>query len=223
MIKEWPIQEQPREKLLHFGAPSLSDAELLAIFLRTGVKGTDVVSLARQLLNTFGSISAIFQANKEEFCHIRGLGVAKFVQLQACLEMSKRYLTEELQQKTALTSSQDSKQFLVAQLRDETREVFAVLFLNTQHQVISFDKLFYGTINAAAVYPRVVAEQALKHRAASVILSHNHPSGLSSPSNADIRLTTQLVQALDLIDIKVLDHIIVAGHKSYSFADNRLL
>lgn len=223
MIKEWPIQEQPREKLLNFGASSLSDAELLAIFLRTGVKGVDVVSLARQLLNTFGSISAIFQANKKAFCQIHGLGEAKFVQLQACLEMSKRYLTEELHQKPALTSSNDSKQFLVAQLRDETREVFAVLFLNTQHQVISFDKLFYGTINAAAVYPRVVVEHALNHRSSSVILAHNHPSGLSSPSDADIRLTKQLVDALALVDIKVLDHIIVAGHKSYSFADNRIL
>ena len=215
VLKAWPKDERPREKLLNLGAQSLSDAELLAIFLRTGIKGRHVVDLARDLLNNFGSISAIYQASEQEFCQHLGLGTAKYVQLQACLEMSKRYLKEQMTSGQALTSSEATKAYLNAELRSETREVFAVLFLDSQHQVIAFERLFYGTINAANVYPRVVVEKALSHKASAIILSHNHPSGVAEPSLADQQITQHLIQALQLIDVKILDHIIIAGHHSY--------
>lgn len=218
-LKDWPCEERPREKLLKQGAGSLSDAELLAIFLRTGIKGCHVVELARNLLVNFGSISAIYSASLEEFCQANGLGVAKFVQLQACLEMSKRYLAETLTSGESLTSSQSTKDYLVTQLRHESREVFAVLYLDNQHRMIQFERLFHGTINAAAVYPRVVVEYAIKHNAAAVILAHNHPSGIAEPSVADKQITQRLIDALHLIDVRVLDHIIVAGSVPYSFAE----
>ncbi len=220
MLKDWPTNERPREKLLQQGAKSLTDAELLAIFLRTGVQGCNVVDLARQLLKNFGSIAGIYRANHDEFCQQHGLGTAKYVQLQACLEMSKRYLAEQLQQGDALTSSQATRDYLISELRHETREVFAVLFLDSQHKIIQFERLFYGTLNAAAVYPRVVVEQAIKHHAGAVILSHNHPSGVAEASIADKQITHRLEQALALIDVRVLDHIIVAGHQCYSFAEH---
>ena len=182
-----------------------------------------MVDLARQLLTSFGSIAAIYQASADEFCQVRGLGMAKFVQLQACLEMSKRFLAEEITYGQALTSSQASKDFLISQLRNATQEVFAVLFLNNQHQVITFKRLFYGTINASAVYPRIVVEKAIKHHSSAVILAHNHPSGVAEASPADKNITQQLSQALGLIDIRVLDHMIVAGHQCYSFAEHGLL
>jgi DNA repair protein RadC len=220
MIKDWPTNERPREKLLNQGANSLSDAELLAIFLRTGVTGCHVVDLARKLLSNFGSISGIYRANQQEFCAQHGVGTAKFVQLQACLEMSKRYLAEEIKQGKALTSSQITRDYLITELRHQTREVFAVMFLDNQHQILKFEILFFGTIDAAAVYPRVVVEKAIKYQAAAVILSHNHPSGIAEASIADKQITLRLEQALALIDVRVLDHIIVAGHRCYSFAEN---
>ncbi|MBU2892053.1 DNA repair protein RadC [Colwellia sp. D2M02] len=221
VVKNWPELERPREKLLHLGSASLSDAELLAIFLRTGVQGCNVVDLSRQLLINFGGIGAIYQASHDEFCQHHGLGTAKYVQLQACLEMSKRYLAEQLiQQGQQLTSSQATRDYLLSELRHESREVFAVLFLDNQHQVLKFERLFFGTIDAAAVYPRVVVEQALKHHAAAVILTHNHPSGIAEASQADKLLTSRLIQALALLDIRVLDHIIVAGPQCYSFAEH---
>lgn len=220
-LKNWPCEERPREKLLKLGATSLSDAELLAIFLRTGVKGCNVVDLSRRLLLDFGSLANIFSASENEFCQQYGLGSAKYVQLQACLEMSKRYLAEALvQQGSALTSSQATRSYLISELRHETREVFAVLFLDNQHQVLTFERLFFGTLNAAAVYPRVVVEQALKHRAAAVILAHNHPSGVAEASIADKQITNKLEQALQLVDIRVLDHMIIAGPHCYSFAEH---
>ncbi|WP_286234037.1 RadC family protein [Thalassotalea sediminis] len=223
MLKDWPIMEQPREKLLSLGSQSLSDAELLAIFIRTGVQGINVVDLSRQLLKTFGSLSGIFNASQEELCQIKGLGNAKYVQLQACLEMVKRCLAEELVRGETLTSSQASKNFLIAQLRHEFREVFAVLLLDSQHQVIHFEKLFYGTLNAAAVYPRIVVEVAIRQHASAVILAHNHPSGVAEASLADKQITQTLSDALLLVDINVLDHMIIAGHQCYSFAEHGLL
>jgi DNA repair protein RadC len=220
MLKDWVENEKPREKLLHKGPSSLSDAELLAIFLRTGVKGCHVVDLAQKLLKSFGSIAAIYRATEQEFCQHHGLGVAKYVQLQACLEMSTRYLAEQLQQGDAVTSSQITQNYLTSELRHESREVFAVMFLDKQHQILKFERLFFGTIDAAAVYPRVVVEQALKQRAAAVIFAHNHPSGVAEASIADKQITKRLEQALNLIDIKVLDHIIVAGNQCYSFAEH---
>jgi DNA repair protein RadC len=221
VLKDWPELERPREKLLHLGPSSLSDSELLAIFLRTGVKGCHVVDLARQLLSTFGNLNAIFSASEEDFCAGRGLGKAKYVQLQACLEMSKRYLSEKMKaQEYTLTSSQATRDYLMSELRLENREIFAVLFLNNQHQIITFERLFTGTLDSAAVYPRVVVEQALKHHAAAVILTHNHPSGIAEASLADKHITNKLTQALQLIDVRVLDHIIVAGNQCYSFAEH---
>jgi DNA repair protein RadC len=220
-LKNWPSAERPREKLLKLGATSLSDAELLAIFLRTGVKGCNVVDLSRSLLLSFGSLANVFRANQAEFCQQHGLGSAKYVQLQACLEMSKRYLAEQLaQQGSALTSSQATRDYLISELRHETREVFAVLFLDNQHQVLKFERLFFGTLDAAAVYPRIVVEYALKHHAAAVILAHNHPSGIAEASIADKQITQKLTQALQLVDIRVLDHMIVAGPQCYSLAES---
>lgn len=220
-LKNWPKMERPREKLLHNGAQSLSDAELLAIFLRTGVKGCNVVDLSRKLLINFGSLANVYRASEQDFCQQHGLGQAKYVQLQACLEMSKRYLAEQLvQQGSALISSQATRDYLISELRHESREVFAVLFLDKQHQVLKFERLFWGTLDAAAVYPRIVVEYALKHQAAAVILSHNHPSGVAEASVADKQITQKLEQALQLIDVKVLDHMIVAGNQCYSFAEN---
>ena len=223
MLKDWPSSEKPREKLIIRGAKSLTDAELLAIFLRTGVKGCHVVDLAKQLLNSFGSIAEIYRSSAEDFCKMHGLGMAKYVQLQACLEMTKRFLAEELKQGQTLSSSQMSKDFLIGELRNETQEVFTVLFLNNQHQVIAFERLFYGTINASAVYPRIVIEKAIKHRSTAVIFAHNHPSGVAEASLADKQITLRLQKALNLIDITVLDHMIVAGHLCYSFAEHGLL
>jgi DNA repair protein RadC len=220
MLKDWPSSERPREKLLQLGANSLSDAELLAIFLRTGVKGCNVVDLARQLLTTFGSISAIYQSSIDEFCAAHGLGQAKYVQLQACLEMSKRYLAEQMKQSHVLTSSQATQQYLITELREEQREVFAILLLDNQHQIMSFKRLFFGTIDSAAVYPRVIVQHALHVNAAAVILCHNHPSGIAEPSMADKQITQRIEQALNLIDIRVLDHFIIAGNQCYSFAEH---
>ena len=220
-LKNWPEMERPREKLVNLGSSSLSDAELLAIFLRTGVRGCNVVDLARQLLSSFGSLGAIFSASQEDFCARHGLGTAKYVQLQACLEMSKRYLAENIKETDcSLTSSQATRDYLLSELRLETREIFAVLFLDNQHRVLTFERLFFGTLNAAAVYPRIVVEQALKHHAAAVILTHNHPSGVAEASLADQQITDKLIQALLLIEVRVLDHIIVAGNQCYSFAEH---
>ena len=221
ILKNWPKLERPREKLLQLGSQSLSDAELLAIFLRTGVKGCNVVKLSRQLLQTFGSISAIYGASHDDFCAAYGLGTAKYVQLQACLEMSKRYLAEQLVPLGGvLSSSKATRNYLLSELRYEKREIFAVLFLDNQHQVIKFERLFFGTLDAAAVYPRVVVEQTLRHHAAAVILTHNHPSGVAEASIADKQITQRLIKALQLVDVRVLDHIIVAGHQCYSFAEH---
>jgi len=220
MLKDWPCDERPREKLLKQGASSLSDAELLAIFLRTGVKGCHVVDLARLLLAKFGSISAIYQASLDEFCQANGLGTAKYAQLQACLEMSKRYLSEQVKHGTALTSSVSTRNYLITEMRIETREVFALLLLNNQHQTLAFARLFYGTLDCAAVYPRIIVEEVLKHNAAAVILCHNHPSGIAEPSIADKQITDKIINVLTMIDVRVLDHCIVADNQCYSFAEN---
>jgi DNA repair protein RadC len=218
-LSQWPQGERPREKLLQQGAQSLSDAELLAIFLRTGTRGCNVVDLSRALLKRFGSLQGIFKASQEDFCKVPGLGQAKYIQLQACLEMSSRHLFEKISHGSQLTSSPATRQYLISELRAESHEVFAVLLLDNQHHVLRFERLFYGTIDAATVYPRVVVEIALKYKAAAVILAHNHPSGIAEASLADKQITQRLVNALALVDIRVLDHIIVAGHLSCSLAE----
>ena len=222
-IKDWPAAERPREKLLERGASALSDAELLAIFLRTGVQGVSAVDLARQLLADFGGLRPLLQADREAFCRGRGLGDAKYVQLQAVLEMARRHLAETLQRSDALCSPGAVRDYLSAQLRHRRREVFCCLYLDTQHRVIAFEELFEGTLNAASVYPREVVQAALQKNAAAVILAHNHPSGVSEPSQADLWITERLTQALELVDIKVLDHMIVGEGAALSFAEQGLL
>lgn len=222
-ITDWPADERPREKLLQKGPAVLSDAELLAIFLRTGIPGKTAVDLARELLSQFGSLRALLQANLDEFSRRPGLGPAKFAHLQAVLEMARRHLREELAQSDALTSPDLTRDFLAAQLRGYSHEVFACLFLDNQHRVLHFQELFHGTLNGASVYPREVVKHALAVNAAALILAHNHPSGSNEPSDADRQITQRLKQALDLIDIRVLDHFVVGEGRAFSFAENGLL
>jgi len=217
-IKDWPADERPREKLLQSGAATLSDAELLAIFLRTGVTGISAVDLARKLLADFGGLRALLEADHKTFCQQHGLGTAKFVQLQAVLEMSRRHLESTLSRGNAFTDAATTRLYLQRQLRHFDHEVFACLFLDTRHRLISFEPLFRGTIDGASVYPREVVKQALKHNAAAVIFAHNHPSGVAEPSQADIQITRRLRSALELVDIRVLDHIIVGDAETYSLA-----
>jgi len=222
-IQDWPEGDRPREKLLAQGAAALSDAELLAIFLRTGIKGKTAVDLARGLLTEFGSLRALLQADCENFTRAKGLGTAKYAQLQAVLEMARRHTFEELDRGDVLTSPEATRIYLSQQLRHYQHEVFACLFLDNQHHILEFEELFRGTIDSASVYPREVVKKALVHNAAAVILAHNHPSGISEPSQADKLITDKLKQALALIDIRVLDHFIVGDGIPYSFAENGLL
>ena len=222
-IKDWPAEERPREKLLQRGSDALTDAELLAIFLRTGTPGKSAVDLARELLTDFGSLQALLDADLSRFCQGNGLGSAKYAQLQAVLEMARRHFKEILQRGNALTSPDITRAYLSAHLRGYSYEVFACLFLDNQHRVIRLDELFRGTIDSASVYPREVARQALHHNAAAVIFAHNHPSGISEPSQADRQITEKLKQALALFDIRVLDHFIIGDGQPYSFAEHGLL
>ncbi|NMZ65865.1 DNA repair protein RadC [Pseudomonas oryzihabitans] len=218
-IKDWPAQERPREKLLEQGAQALTDAELLAIFLRTGVAGKSAVDLARQLLGEFGSLRALLEADLAAFSAHLGLGPAKFSQLQAVLEMGRRHLAEGLKRDSALESPQQVRDYLKARLRHEPHEIFGCLFLDTRHRVLAFEALFHGTIDGASVYPRQVVKRALAHNAAAVILTHNHPSGVAEPSQADRLLTTRLKDALALVDVRVLDHFIVGDAEPVSMAE----
>lgn len=221
-IKNWPADERPREKLLLRGAQSLSDAELLAIFLRTGTRGKTAVDLARELLHDFGSLRALFEADEPHFCEANGLGQAKYVQLQGVLEMSRRYLRERMQRGDPLTDPDAVRFYLTSQLRDRHAEVFSCLFMDNRHRVIEYEELFYGTIDGASVHPREVVRKALKHNAAAVIFAHNHPSGVAEPSQADERITLKLKEALALIDVRVLDHFVI-GDQVVSFAERGLL
>ena len=221
-ITDWPREERPREKLLLKGAPSLSDAELLAIFLRTGLPGISAVDLSRQLLTEFGSLRALLTSPQKEFCSHKGLGDAKYSQLQAVLEMSNRHLSETLKRKDCLTSPADTMAYLHSQLRDRQHEVFACVMLDNRNRVISFREMFRGTIDGASVYPREVVKQALADNAAGVILAHNHPSGIAEPSQADIQITERLKKALALVDIRVLDHVII-GDETLCFSERGLI
>lgn len=222
-IRHWPAAERPREKLLASGPSQLSDAELLAIFLRTGCAGLSAVDLARDLLVRFGGLRTLLESSQDEFCQAKGLGMAKYTQLQAVLEMSRRHLGEALMRENTLNSSASVKQFLTAKLRHERSEVFAALFLDTQHRMIAYEPLFHGTIDGASIYPREVVKAALKHNCAAVIFAHNHPSGIAEPSHADKNITKQLKSALSLLDIRVLDHIVIGEGEVTSFAERGLL
>lgn len=222
-ITDWPASERPREKLLEQGVATLSDAELLAIFLRVGVTGKSAVDLARELLMRFGSLNGIFAAPLNELSQVNGIGSSKYAQLQAIFEMSRRALGEQMAAKDVLASPQQVRDYLCLRLGALTREVFMVLFLGTQNRVVATEELFSGTLTQASVYPREVVKRALHHNAASVIFAHNHPSGLIQQSQADERLTQQLQQALALVDVRVLDHFIVAGNDTLSFSERGLL
>ncbi len=218
-ITDWPKEERPREKLLQRGASALSDAELLAIFLRTGVAGKTAVDLARELLNEHGGLRTLLAADRQHFCASHGLGEAKYVQLQAVLEISRRHLFETLQRGDILSSSSDTATYLQARLRAHPNEVFACLFLDNRHRIIEYEELFHGTIDGASVHPREVVRRALKHNSAALILAHNHPSGVAEPSQADQQITKRLKEALSLIDVRVLDHIIVGDSETRSLAE----
>jgi len=218
-ITDWPEFERPREKLLQKGAASLSDAEVLAIFLRTGVTGKSAVDLARDLLTRFGSLTKLFAAGEKNFCETHGMGQAKYAQLQAVLEMSRRALQEEMQHGDALNSPRAVRDYLRLLLGGRQQEVFLALFLDTQHRVVASEELFHGTLSQTSVYPREVVKRALAHNAAAVILAHNHPSGVTEPSQSDQLLTAALKQALGLVDVRVLDHFVVAGGQTLSFAE----
>ena len=218
-IHHWPEAERPREKLLSRGPQALSDAELLAIFLRTGSRGQNVVELARNLIREFGGLRQLMLAEQHRLCAARGLGPAKYAQLQAVLELAKRHLGEALRHGDTLGNPELTRSYLVARLRDYAYEVFACLFLDTRHRLISYEELFRGTIDGASVHPREVVRRALELNAASLILAHNHPSGIAEPSDADRRITQRLREALGLVDIRILDHLVIGDRDAVSFAE----
>jgi len=216
-------QLPPREKMAKFGIDALSDAELLAILLRTGAARVSATNLAGTLLLCFGGLRGLLQADREKLEQQHGLGPAKSAQLLAVLELSRRYLHEVLLRSNPLESPQATEQYLQSILRDNPHEVFACLFLDTRHRVIAFEELFHGTIDGATVYPRVVAEKALQHRAAALIVAHNHPSGISEPSLADQAITRRLKDALALLDIRLLDHFVIGEGAPVSMAARGLI
>jgi DNA repair protein RadC len=222
-IRDWPADERPREKLLARGPAALSDAELLAIFLRTGAPGKTAVDLARELLQAFGGLRPLLEAERDRFCAHHGLGQATFAQLQAVLEMARRHLQAELQRSDSLENPEATRRFLCSRLRHHPYEVFACLFMDNRHRVIVFEEMFRGTIDGASVHPREVVRRALQHNAAAVILAHNHPSGIAEPSRADIHLTRRLSDALALVDIRVLDHLVIGDGDGVSLAERGLL
>ena len=211
----------PREKLLNRGAAALSDAELLAIFLRTGVTG--VVQLAEQVLKHFGGVQSVVSASLQDFTEIKGLGLAKYAQLQAVSELVKRAINESFKGHTSFADPEAVNRFLLANFETSDHERFAGLFLNSKNHLLKFEFLFNGSINSAQVYPRTVAQYCLKYNAAAIIFAHNHPSGDTQPSQADIQLTARLKQTLALIDVKVLDHFIVGSDQTFSMAAHQMI
>ncbi len=222
-IQSWPVMERPREKLLQQGAETLSDAELLAVVIGSGLNGRCALTVARDLLRVFGSLRGVANASKKRFCQISGVGEVKYCQLHAAIELVTRQLGEPLKVSESFSHAEHVKKYLLAKLKAQQSEQFGLLLLDSQHQLIVFRTMFKGTINSAAVYPREVVKQVLEDNAAAVILVHNHPSGIAEPSDADIRITRQIKSALELIDVCVLDHIIVADVNTTSFAQRGLL
>jgi len=220
-ISDWPLSERPRERLLAQGATALSDAELLAVFLRTGVQGKSAVELGRELLAVSGGLSGLVRAGSTR--RVKGLGPAKHAQLAAVLEVARRCLGEDMRAGSALTSPGAVRDYLRVSLGALEHEVFVVIFLDSQHRVIRAEELFRGTLGQTSVYPREVVKAALAANAAALIFAHNHPSGVAQPSQADELLTRSLRDALALVDVKVLDHFIVAGNHCMSFAERGLL
>jgi len=222
-IAEWPLQERPRERLLEHGAAFLSDAELVAVCLRSGMRGKSAVDLARELIGAFGGLGGLLAADVPKLMQAQGLGAAKAAQLAAVIELARRSAREGLRASSALTSPGAVRDYLRLALASRPHEVFLVLFLDSQHRVLSDAELFRGTLTQTSVYPREVVKAALAANAAAVIFAHNHPSGVAQPSQADELLTRQLKEALALVEVRVLDHFIVAGSQALSFAERGLL
>lgn len=222
-ICDWPEDRRPREKLIRYGASTLSDSELLAIFLRTGVVGKSAVELANLILEHFGSLQHLFSSKLDDFCTIYGLGPAKYCQLQAVLELARRAIQEELQKGVRLNSPQSVKNFLQLFIGNKTYESFAIMFLDVKNRLLQCEELFRGSLTNTRVYPREIIKRTLHHNAAAVILAHNHPSGQTNPSAADITLTNELTKMLATIEVKVLDHLIIAENQTFSFAEQGLL
>jgi len=219
-INDWSEQERPRERLVRDGAAALSNPELLALLLRVGVRGKSAVELGHDILQHFGSLHGLFGATLNDFSEVHGLGMAKYAQLQAVMELARRAIGEQLQAGEAFTSPDLVKRYLRMKLGGQRHESFVVLFVDVRNRLITDKELFRGTLTQTSVYPREVVKTALACNAASVILAHNHPSGLAEPSGADLVLTRALVQALALVEVRVLDHFIVAGPLVHSFAEN---
>jgi len=222
-IADWPPQERPRERLLAQGAGRLTDAELVAVCLRSGIRGKSAVDLARDLISHFQGLAALLGAGVPELRRVKGLGAAKAAQLAAVLELARRALREELRAGSALTTPGAVRDYLRLALGGRAHEVFVCLFMDAQHRVIGAEELFRGTLTQTSVYPREVVKSALAANAAAVIFAHNHPSGVAQPSQADELLTRQLREALALVDVRVLDHFIIAGNQALSFAERGLL
>ena len=222
-INDWPEGERPREKLQSKGPAALSEAELLAIVLRTGVRGKSAVDLGRELLKQYGSLSSLFGSDLERLQLVKGLGKAKAVQLQAVIELARRALEEQLRPGVNLNSPKAVRDFLRVSLLRQDKEVFLGVFLDAQNRVVAVEELSSGTLTQTSVFPREVVKRALSRNAAALIFAHNHPSGLAEPSRADEVLTQALKQALALVDVKVLDHFIVGGSSTMSFAERGLL
>jgi DNA repair protein RadC len=222
-IKDWPEQERPREKLLTLGEESLSNAELLAILLRSGIAGHSALDIARGVLKNFPSLRSFLAADRARFCAESGLGPARYAELRAALELARRQLSESLRLGPCIASPQATRDFLMAQLCDRGHEVFCCLYLDNRHRLIHFEELFRGTIDGASVHPREVVKQALQYNAAAVIVAHNHPSGVAEPSQADELVTRRIREALLLVDIRLIDHIIIGDSASVSLAERGLI
>ncbi len=222
-IRDWPEDDRPREKLLRLGAQALTEAELIAIFLRTGIKGRSALDVARDLLVQFKSLRGLLTADRTELCAAPGMGLARYATLQAVLELARRHFQELMLTGPALLNPQATRDFLRLKLRDLPHEVFCCLYLDNRHRVLAFEELFRGTVDGANVHPREVVKRALAHNAAALILAHNHPSGIAEPSQADQLITRRLKDALGLLDIRVLDHLVVGDTHCASFAELGLL
>ncbi|MEE9452476.1 MAG: DNA repair protein RadC [Gammaproteobacteria bacterium] len=222
-ITDWPMQERPREKLLHHGANALSEAELLAVLFRTGVKGKTAVDIAREAINKFGSLHKLLNASPQHLCQEKGFGIAKYVQLQCAVEIGRRHLQASLQNEDVLRRPEETRLYLLSQLRDHDHEVFACLFLNKQNRIICFEKLFNGTIDCANIHPRTILQKALNYNAAAIILAHNHPSGDPAPSQSDKEITLILNNLLGYFDINLLDHFIIGNGETFSFVEAGLM
>lgn len=222
-IRDWPAGERPRERLLQMGAASLSEAELLAIWLRHGTGGMNALDLARALLARFGSLRSLLTAERRALCGERGIGPARWAELQAALELVRRHHLERLQTGPVLGSPRAARDYLVARLRDREFEVFCCLYLDSRHRLTACEELFRGTVDGASVHPREVVKEALARNATAVILAHNHPSGIAEPSQADEVITTRLRDALALVEIRLLDHLIVGDGHCTSLAEKGLI